>query len=134
MQLNPYLSFDGQCEAAFRFYEQALGGKIIAMLTFADTPMAEQVAAGNARQDCACASRRRRQPPDGVSTRGRLGHHEKMKGFWVTLGTDEPAEAERVFAALAAGGTVDDADRGDVLGASLRHADRPLRHALDDQL
>ena len=29
-----------------------------------------------------------------------------MQGFSVTLGTDEPAEAERVFAALAAGGTV----------------------------
>ena len=42
MQLNPYLSFDGQCEAAFRFYEQALGGKIVAMMTYADTPMAEQ--------------------------------------------------------------------------------------------
>jgi hypothetical protein len=28
MQLNPYLMFNGQCEAAFRFYEKALGGKI----------------------------------------------------------------------------------------------------------
>ena len=25
MQVNPYLSFKGQCEAAFRFYEQCLG-------------------------------------------------------------------------------------------------------------
>ncbi len=29
MQLNPYLNFNGQCEAAFKFYEQCLGGKII---------------------------------------------------------------------------------------------------------
>jgi PhnB protein len=29
MQLNPYLSFNGQCEAAFKFYEQCLGGKIV---------------------------------------------------------------------------------------------------------
>src|SRR5438309_188484 len=42
MRLNPYLTFDGKCEAAFRFYEQALGGKIVAMMTFADTPMATQ--------------------------------------------------------------------------------------------
>ena len=28
MQLNPYLDFNGQCEAAFKFYEQRLGGKI----------------------------------------------------------------------------------------------------------
>lgn len=27
MQMNPYLSFNGQCEAAFKFYEQCLGGQ-----------------------------------------------------------------------------------------------------------
>jgi uncharacterized glyoxalase superfamily protein PhnB len=29
MKLNPYLGFDGECEAAFNFYEQCLGGKIV---------------------------------------------------------------------------------------------------------
>ena len=29
MQLNPYLTFNGQCEAAFKFYEKSLGGKIL---------------------------------------------------------------------------------------------------------
>lgn len=104
MQLNPYLTFDGQCEAAFRFYEQALGGRVVAMMTYADTPMAEQT------------------PPD---MRGRIVHarlavgdavlmgsdapserREKMQGFSVTLNIDAPAEAERVFQALAAGGTI----------------------------
>ena len=28
MQVNPYLFYDGNCEAAFKFYEKALGGKI----------------------------------------------------------------------------------------------------------
>ena len=28
MQVNPYLFFNGNCEAAFRFYEQCLRGKI----------------------------------------------------------------------------------------------------------
>ena len=104
MQLNPYLMFDGQCEAAFRFYEQALGGGIEAMMTFADTPMAEQT------------------PPEmqGKIIHARLvvgdkvlmgsdapaGRVEKMQGFSVTLGIDEPEEAERVFNALADGGTV----------------------------
>ena len=27
MQLNPYLTFNGQCEAAFKFYEKCLGGR-----------------------------------------------------------------------------------------------------------
>src|SRR5712664_3008892 len=38
MQLNTYLTFNGQCEAAFKFYEQCLGGKIVAMITHAGSP------------------------------------------------------------------------------------------------
>jgi PhnB protein len=104
MQLNPYLNFDGKCEAAFKFYEKVLGGKIQAMMTFEGTPMGEQVSPEwrkkiiHARltvgdevlmgSDC---------PPD---------HFQPMKGFSVTLGIDSPAEAERVFHALAEKGTV----------------------------
>lgn len=36
--LTPYLSFDGNTREAFAFYEQALGAKIQAMLSFADMP------------------------------------------------------------------------------------------------
>jgi PhnB protein len=38
MTLDPCinLSFDGQCEAAFKFYERCLNGKISFMLTWAD--------------------------------------------------------------------------------------------------
>ena len=32
--------------------------------------------------------------------------YEPMKGITVTLGVDEPADAERIFSALAEGGTV----------------------------
>ena len=42
MQLNPYLTFNGQCEAAFKFYAQSLGGKIEAMFTHAGTPAEQQ--------------------------------------------------------------------------------------------
>ena len=43
MRLHPYLTFNGQCEAAFKFYEQCLGGKIEAMFTHGGTPAAEDV-------------------------------------------------------------------------------------------
>ena len=43
MQLNPYLTFNGQCEAAFKFYERCLGGKIEFVLTHGESPMANQV-------------------------------------------------------------------------------------------
>ena len=37
MQVNPYLMFDGQCEAAFKFYEKVLGGKIETIFKLAMT-------------------------------------------------------------------------------------------------
>jgi PhnB protein len=104
MQLNPYLSFNGQCEKAFKHYQSVLGGQIVATMTYGETPMADQT------------------PPEW---RGKIAHTrmtvggtllmgsdsppdrwEPMKGITVTLTIDEPAEAERVFHALAAGGTV----------------------------
>ena len=36
--LVTYLSFDGQCEAAFKHYEKILGGKILMMARYADAP------------------------------------------------------------------------------------------------
>ena len=38
MQLNSYLTFNGNCEEAFHFYQQVLGGKIEAMIAHAGTP------------------------------------------------------------------------------------------------
>ena len=39
MQLNPYLTFKGQCEEAFKFYERCFDGKITFLLKWADSPM-----------------------------------------------------------------------------------------------
>src|SRR5271157_2056911 len=43
IKLNPYLNFPGNCAAAFQFYEQHLGGKITMTITFADSPLADEV-------------------------------------------------------------------------------------------
>ena len=45
MELSPYLSFNGECEVAFEFYERCLGGKIVAMMTYGGSPMEEQTPA-----------------------------------------------------------------------------------------
>ena len=45
MKVNPYLTFDGDCEEAFKVYEKVLGGKIIAMMTHRDTPAEAHVSA-----------------------------------------------------------------------------------------
>jgi PhnB protein len=104
MQLNPYLQFNGDCEAAFKFYEQSLGGKIIAMMTAEGTPMADQVPKDRLHK----IMHARLTVGDTVlmGSDAPPDRYEAPKGFSVTLNTDKPAEAERVFHALAEKGTV----------------------------
>lgn len=104
MQTNPYLYYSGNCEAAFRFYADALGGKILAMITHAETPAAAQTAP-EWQQKIIHA---RIQIGDTVvmASDAPPGRQAPMSGFSVTLNVAEPAEAERVFHTLAEGGTV----------------------------
>jgi len=104
VQLNPYLTFNGQCEAAFKFYENCLGAKIEAMLLCEGTPAAEQVPAEwRSKIMHACLVMGDQElmgadvPPDG---------YQKPQGFSVTLGLKDAAQAERIFHALAENGTV----------------------------
>jgi hypothetical protein len=45
LQLNPHLVFKDECEAAFKFYEKCLNGKIPFMMPHEGTPMTDQVPA-----------------------------------------------------------------------------------------
>lgn len=104
MQLNPYLSFDGRCEAAFKFYEKALGGKIVAMMTFAETPMKDQMPAD--QQGMIVHARLTVGDQVLMGSDAPPERYEPAKGIMVTLGIEQPAEAERVFKALSDNGTV----------------------------
>ena len=104
MQIHPHLNFNGQCEAAFKFYAQVLGGKIDRMARYEDMPSAEpvspelrgrvmhaQLSAGGAILMGADA------PPD---------HYRQPQGFSITFQTKDPGEADRVFQGLSESGTV----------------------------
>jgi PhnB protein len=103
MQMNPYLTFDGRCEAAFKFYEKVFGGKIEAMIPHEGTPTAEHVP----RDWRSKIMHARLALGDKVlmGSDAPPDRYEPMKGFSVTLGIDDPAEAERIFRALAENGT-----------------------------
>src|SRR2546423_3097648 len=45
-ELSSYISFRGECEAAFKFYEEVLGAKPGLIFRYADSPMADVVPAG----------------------------------------------------------------------------------------
>jgi PhnB protein len=104
MRMNPYLSFKGDCEAAFTFYEQHLDAQPGPIFRYGGSPMSGDV------------------PPDwsnkimhGTVTVGGqvlMGgdvapeRYEAPKGFSLSLQIDRISEAERVFHALGEGGTV----------------------------
>jgi len=106
MTLHPSisLSFNGQCEDAFKFYEQCLNGKIAFKLTWGDSPMAKDA------------------PPEwggkilyasltvgGVAFAGADAlpqQYEPPRGFAVLLSVTDLADAERIFNALAENGRV----------------------------
>jgi PhnB protein len=104
MEMSPYLNFNGNCAEAFRFYERVLGGSIVMMQTHGESPMRDQtppewhsrvlhvrMTVGNAVLMGSDA------PPQ---------HQETPQGFSVSLSFSTPAEAERVFNALAHGGRI----------------------------
>jgi PhnB protein len=104
MELNTYIHFSGQCEAAFKFYERCLGGKIQMMMKYGESPMAEQ---------CTPESRDlvmhvTLAVGDGVlmGCDAPPEYQAKLQGFTVHIGIDDPAEAERLFLALSENGAV----------------------------
>ena len=104
MQSNIYLFFDGECEAAFKFYEQCLGGKIDGMMTYGDAPMSEEIPSEQRDRIMhahltvgGMVLMGSDTPPDGF---------KKPQGFSVNLQFDDRVEAERIFQKLAENGTV----------------------------
>jgi len=104
MQINPYLLFNGRCEAAMRFYEKCLGGKITMIMSYGDSPAASHTPAEISKQiihatltvgdfqlqasDC---------PPD---------KYQKPQGFSVTIQESDLSKAKSTFDALAEGGKI----------------------------
>jgi PhnB protein len=104
MQVSPYLSFKGECEAAFKFYEQCLGAQPGAIFRYAGSPMADQAPAGWSDKVM-----------HGSITIGDLvlmgadiapDQYEEPKGFSLSLQIKSVAEAERVFNELSKDGSV----------------------------
>jgi PhnB protein len=104
MQVNAHLTFDGRCEEAFRFYEQSLGGKIQFMMTHEASPMAGSVPAEWGKKIMHATIQVGEQTLMGADA--PPASYRKPQGFSVALHIAEPAEADRVFGALAEGGIV----------------------------
>ena len=100
----PHVSFKGDCEEAFRFYEQALGGKIQYISYYKDTPMGAQVPAEFGGKVIHATMTLGDQRLMGSDAHGE--HYKPIQGVSLTLETTDPAESERLFNALSEGGQV----------------------------
>jgi len=104
MQLSPHLNFNGSCQAAFKFYEKCLDAKITFMMPYEGSPVADHAPAAWRKKILHATL----AVGDDVLTGADAppDQYQKPQGFSVTLGIRDPADAERVFAALAESGAV----------------------------
>jgi PhnB protein len=104
LKLTPYLSFDGQCEEAFKLYERCLGGRIAFMQTYGDSPMAEETPTEWRKRIMHATLAVGDQLLQGSDS--PPGQYQKPQGFTIAIGLSDAAEAERIFKALSENGRV----------------------------
>jgi PhnB protein len=103
MHFNAHLSFNGQCEEAFKLYEKCFGGNITLLLTYGSSPMASSFPGMENKIFHATFKNGAHMltgadvPPDG---------YEKPQGFAIQLNIDNSDEAERIFNMLSEAGIV----------------------------
>ena len=104
MKLDVYLNYGGNCEQAFRFYEQQLGGKITMMMRHGEQPNAANVPANwrnavlHARIEFGkTVLMGADSPPD---------RFQPMRSAYLTLTADSAEQAEHLYALLTDGGQI----------------------------
>jgi PhnB protein len=102
MQFIPHLNFNGQCEAAFKLYEQCLGGKIEGVRTYAGTPAEEQVPADWRNKIIHATMTIGDQTLMGCDV--PPSHYHAPAGFSVAIQLNDTIAGERIFKALAENG------------------------------
>ena len=107
-QFEPYLSFNGNCAEAMRFYEKTLGGKIEMSMTYGEAPpMPGQPApSGDAAKRIMHASMTVEGDRIMASDMPPGMPFEAMKGITVSLAYADVAKGKAIFEALSAGGKV----------------------------
>jgi len=102
MQLDVYINYAGNCEQAFRFYEEQLGGRITMMMTHGQGPNAASLPPDQAR----AILHARIEIGQTVVMGADIPNSEAMRSAYLTLRVDSESEAERLYGVLSEGGQV----------------------------
>lgn len=107
-QLSPYLSFDGDCADAMRFYERVLGGRLEALIRYADAPAdAAMPVLSSEDADRIMYARLGLDEQTLMGSDATSGHpYSGKQGVALALVYPTVSDAQRVFDHLAEGGSV----------------------------
>ena len=101
MRLDIYLNYRGNCEQAFRFYEQHLGGRITGIVRHGEQPNRNVPADWMDKVVHA-----RLEIGTTVLMGADIPQAEPMRSAYLTLSLDREEETERLYALLANGGQI----------------------------
>ena len=101
MRLDVYVNYRGNCEQAFRFYEQYLGGRIIDIVRHGQQPNPNIPAAWKEK-----VLHAHMEIGATVIMGADIPNAEPMRSAYLTLTLDSEAEAERVYSVLTDGGEI----------------------------
>jgi PhnB protein len=104
MKLHTYLNYGGNCEQAFRFYEQHLGGKITMMMTQGEQPGPSTVPPD--LQKAILYARMSIGETELMGSDVPPERFEPMRSVYLSLTLDSSEEAERVYALLSDSGQI----------------------------
>ncbi len=104
MKLNAYVMFEGQCDEAFQFYAKCLGGRIAMKMTYGESPASKQTAPN--WQNKIIHMRLAVGDQVLMGSDAPPERFDKPQGFFLSIGVDTLAEAERVYKALSEKGQI----------------------------
>lgn len=102
--LSAYVAFRGDCEAAFKCYEEVLDAKPGLIFRYADSPMADVVPDGWEIKVMHGSITIGTQVLEGADVPPE--RYEEPKGFSLSLNVQSAREAERLFRQLSEGGRI----------------------------
>jgi len=107
METRPYLFFDGRCEEAIEFYKKAAGAEVTALLRFKDAPQPHQPGmCPPGAENKVMHSEIRIAGSTVMASDGHCQGKPTFAGFALAILVKTPAEAEKTFKAMSAGGQV----------------------------